>query len=98
MCLSLLHTLLGAPTLSRLLEAGPAQFNTSLASFSAVANEPPTKLMPPPVESVSQATIVMVPTLPAPAAVPPTATPESVATGVSLHSFVLQYLRKDFYL
>ncbi|XP_066470496.1 bromodomain-containing protein 8 isoform X3 [Tiliqua scincoides] len=70
----------GAPTLSRLLEAGPAQFTTSLASFSAVASEPPVKLLPPPVESVSQATIVMVPTLPAPAAVPPTATPESVAT------------------
>ncbi|XP_044307009.1 bromodomain-containing protein 8 isoform X2 [Varanus komodoensis] len=70
----------GAPTLSRLLEAGPAQFTTSLASFSAVASEPPAKLLPPPVESVSQATIVMVPTLQAPAAVPPAATPENVAT------------------
>nr|XP_020645775.1 bromodomain-containing protein 8 isoform X5 [Pogona vitticeps] len=70
----------GAPTLSRLLEAGPAQFTTSLASFSAVASEPPAKLLPPPVESVSQATLVMVPTLQAPAAVPPAATPESVAT------------------
>uniref|UniRef100_A0A670HRT2 Bromodomain containing 8 n=1 Tax=Podarcis muralis TaxID=64176 RepID=A0A670HRT2_PODMU len=70
----------GAPTLSRLLEAGPAQFTTSLASFSAVASEPPGKLLPPPVESVSQATLVMVPTLQAPAAVPPAATPESVAT------------------
>ncbi|KAJ6667818.1 hypothetical protein lerEdw1_016139 [Lerista edwardsae] len=70
----------GAPTLSRLLEAGPAQFTTSLASFSAVASEPPVKLLPPPVESVSQATIVMVPTLPTPAAVPPAATPESVVT------------------
>ncbi|XP_053145579.1 bromodomain-containing protein 8 isoform X3 [Hemicordylus capensis] len=74
----------GAPTLSRLLEAGPAQFTTSLASFSAVASEPPAKLLPPPVESVSQATIVMVPTLPAPAAVLPAATPESVATGFHL--------------
>ncbi|KAH0629941.1 hypothetical protein JD844_012435 [Phrynosoma platyrhinos] len=70
----------GAPTLSRLLEAGPTQFTTSLASFSAVASEPPAKLLPPPVESVSQATLVMVPTLQAPAAVPPAATPESVAT------------------
>nr|XP_034961780.1 bromodomain-containing protein 8 isoform X9 [Zootoca vivipara] len=70
----------GAPTLSRLLEAGPAQFTTSLASFSTVASEPPGKLLPPPVESVSQATLVMVPTLQAPAAVPPAATPESVAT------------------
>nr|XP_028574368.1 bromodomain-containing protein 8 isoform X5 [Podarcis muralis] len=74
----------GAPTLSRLLEAGPAQFTTSLASFSAVASEPPGKLLPPPVESVSQATLVMVPTLQAPAAVPPAATPESVATGFHL--------------
>ncbi|XP_063148117.1 bromodomain-containing protein 8-like isoform X3 [Candoia aspera] len=70
----------GAPTLSRLLEAGPAQFTTSLASFSAVASEPPAKLLPPPIESVSQATIVMVPALQAPPAVPPAATPESVAT------------------
>ncbi|KAM3846417.1 bromodomain-containing protein 8 isoform 1-T1 [Vipera latastei] len=70
----------GAPTLSRLLEAGPAQFTSSLASFSAVASEPPAKLLPPPIESVSQATIVMVPTLQAPPAVPPAATPESVAT------------------
>nr|XP_023966565.1 bromodomain-containing protein 8 isoform X3 [Chrysemys picta bellii] len=70
----------GAPTLSRLLEAGPAQFTTPLASFSAVASEPPAKLLPPPVESVSQATIVMMPTLSAPSVVPPTATPESVVT------------------
>ncbi|XP_039190034.1 bromodomain-containing protein 8 isoform X3 [Crotalus tigris] len=70
----------GAPTLSRLLEAGPAQFTSSLASFSAVASEPPAKLLPPPIESVSQATIVMVPTLQAPPAVPSAATPESVAT------------------
>ncbi|XP_060096112.1 bromodomain-containing protein 8 isoform X5 [Heteronotia binoei] len=74
----------GAPTLSRLLEAGPAQFTTSLASFSAVTSEPPAKLLPPPVESVSQTTIVTVPTLPAPAAVPPTAAPESVASGFHL--------------
>ncbi|XP_054834086.1 bromodomain-containing protein 8 isoform X3 [Eublepharis macularius] len=70
----------GAPTLSRLLEAGPAQFTTSLASFSAVTSEPPAKLLPPPVESMSQTTIVTVPTLPAPTAVPPTATPESVVS------------------
>ncbi|XP_062977084.1 bromodomain-containing protein 8 isoform X6 [Elgaria multicarinata webbii] len=70
----------GAPTLSRLLEAGPTQFTTSLASFSAVASEPPAKLLPPPVESVSQATLVMVPTLQAPPAATPAATPESVAT------------------
>ncbi|XP_015267998.1 PREDICTED: bromodomain-containing protein 8 isoform X3 [Gekko japonicus] len=70
----------GGPTLSRLLEAGPAQFTTSLASFSAVTSEPPAKLLPPPVESVSQTTIVTVPTLPASAAVPPTATSESVAS------------------
>ncbi|XP_074816203.1 bromodomain-containing protein 8 isoform X3 [Natator depressus] len=70
----------GAPTLSRLLEAGPAQFTTPLASFSAVASEPPAKLLPPPVESVSQATIAMMPTLSAPSVVPPAATPESIAT------------------
>ncbi|XP_062977082.1 bromodomain-containing protein 8 isoform X4 [Elgaria multicarinata webbii] len=74
----------GAPTLSRLLEAGPTQFTTSLASFSAVASEPPAKLLPPPVESVSQATLVMVPTLQAPPAATPAATPESVATGFHL--------------
>uniref|UniRef100_A0A8D0GH03 Bromodomain containing 8 n=1 Tax=Sphenodon punctatus TaxID=8508 RepID=A0A8D0GH03_SPHPU len=66
----------GAPTLSRLLEAGPAQFTTPLASFSAVASEPQAKLLPAPVESVSQAAIVMMPALPA----PPAATPESIAT------------------
>uniref|UniRef100_A0A8C0U612 Bromodomain containing 8 n=1 Tax=Cyanistes caeruleus TaxID=156563 RepID=A0A8C0U612_CYACU len=70
----------GAPTLSRLLEAGPAQFTSPLASFSAVASEPPAKLLPPPVEPVSQATIVMMPTLSAPAVVPPAAAPESIAT------------------
>ncbi|XP_038269821.1 bromodomain-containing protein 8 isoform X6 [Dermochelys coriacea] len=70
----------GAPTLSRLLEAGPAQFTTPLASFSAVASEAPAKLLPPPVESVSQATIAMMPTLSAPSVVPPAATPQSVAT------------------
>ncbi|KAJ7397385.1 bromodomain-containing protein 8 isoform X1 [Pitangus sulphuratus] len=70
----------GAPTLSRLLEAGPAQFTSPLASFSAVASEPPAKLLPPPVEPVSQATIVMMPTLSAPSVVPPAAAPESVAT------------------
>lgn len=82
---SLLYSLLGAPTLSRLLEAGPAQFTTPLASFSAVASEPPAKLLPPPVEAVSQATIVMMPTLSAPSVVPPAATPESVATGAFLN-------------
>ncbi|XP_031453971.1 bromodomain-containing protein 8 isoform X1 [Phasianus colchicus] len=70
----------GAPTLSRLLEAGPAQFTSPLASFSAVASEPPAKLLPPPVEPVSQATIVMMPTLSAPSVVPPAAAPESVVT------------------
>ncbi|XP_014803645.1 PREDICTED: bromodomain-containing protein 8 isoform X4 [Calidris pugnax] len=70
----------GAPTLSRLLEAGPAQFTSPLASFSAVASEPPAKLLPPPVEPVPQATIVMMPTLSAPSVVPPAAAPESVAT------------------
>lgn len=77
------YSLLGAPTLSRLLEAGPAQFTSPLASFSAVASEPPAKLLPPPVEPVSQATIVMMPTLSAPAVVPPAAAAESVATGAS---------------
>ncbi|XP_061216257.1 bromodomain-containing protein 8 isoform X3 [Neopsephotus bourkii] len=70
----------GAPTLSRLLEAGPAQFTSPLASFSAVASEPPAKLLPPPVEPVSQATIVMMPALSAPSVVPPAAAPEGVAT------------------
>ncbi|KAG8506552.1 Bromodomain-containing protein 8, partial [Galemys pyrenaicus] len=69
----------GAPTLSRLLEAGPTQFSTPLASFTTVASEPPVKLVPPPVESVPQATIVMMPTLQAPSSAPAVSTPESVA-------------------
>lgn len=69
----------GAPTLSRLLEAGPTQFSTPLPSFTTVASEPPVKLVPPPVESVSQATIVMMPALPAPSSAPAVSTPESVA-------------------
>lgn len=69
----------GAPTLSRLLEAGPTQFTTPLPSFTTVASEPPVKLVPPPVESVSQATIVMMPALPAPSSAPAVSTPESVA-------------------
>ncbi|KAM7142559.1 bromodomain-containing protein 8 isoform 5-T5 [Molossus nigricans] len=69
----------GAPTLSRLLEAGPTQFTTPLASFTTVASESPVKLVPPPVESVSQATIVMMPALPAPSSAPAVSTPESVA-------------------
>ncbi|XP_021568682.1 bromodomain-containing protein 8 isoform X2 [Carlito syrichta] len=69
----------GAPTLSRLLEAGPTQFTTPLASFTTVTSEPPVKLVPPPVESVSQATIVMMPALPAPSSAPVVSTPESVA-------------------
>ncbi|XP_036753287.2 bromodomain-containing protein 8 isoform X2 [Manis pentadactyla] len=68
----------GAPTLSRLLEAGPTQFTSPLASFTTVASEPPVKLVPPPVESVSQATIVMMPALPAPSSAPAVSTPESV--------------------
>ncbi|XP_060034744.1 bromodomain-containing protein 8 isoform X9 [Erinaceus europaeus] len=69
----------GAPTLSRLLEAGPTQFTTPLASFTTVASEPPVKLVPPPVESVSQATIVMMPALPAPSSAPAVSTSETVA-------------------
>ncbi|XP_015852101.1 bromodomain-containing protein 8 isoform X2 [Peromyscus maniculatus bairdii] len=69
----------GAPTLSRLLEAGPTQFSTPLPSFTAVASEPPVKLGPPPGESVSQATIVMMPALPAPSSAPAVSTPDSVA-------------------
>ncbi|XP_021070393.1 bromodomain-containing protein 8 isoform X2 [Mus pahari] len=69
----------GAPTLSRLLEAGPTQFTTPLPSFTTVASEPPVKLVPPPVESVSQATIVMMPALPAPSSAPAVSTSESVA-------------------
>ncbi|XP_075825131.1 bromodomain-containing protein 8 isoform X4 [Microtus pennsylvanicus] len=69
----------GAPTLSRLLEAGPTQFTTPLPSFTTVASEPPVKLVPPPVESVSQATIVMMPALPTPSSAPAGSTPESVA-------------------
>nr|XP_010969979.1 bromodomain-containing protein 8 isoform X1 [Camelus bactrianus] len=66
-------------SLSRLLEAGPTQFTTPLASFTTVASEPPVKLVPPPIESVSQATIVMMPALPAPSSAPAVSTPESVA-------------------
>lgn len=83
------YSLVGAPTLSRLLEAGPAQFTSPLASFSAVASEPPAKLLPPPVEPVSQATIVMMPTLSAPSVVPPAAAPESVVTGACLNGALI---------
>ncbi|XP_052597811.1 bromodomain-containing protein 8 isoform X2 [Peromyscus californicus insignis] len=70
----------GAPTLSRLLEAGPTQFSTPLPSFTTAASEPPVKLVPaPPVESVSQATLVMMPALPAPSSAPAVSTPDSVA-------------------
>ncbi|XP_040200308.1 bromodomain-containing protein 8 isoform X7 [Rana temporaria] len=59
----------GAPTLSRLLEAGPAHFATSLASFSApAASESPSKSLLTPIES--QATIIMMSALPMTAAVP----------------------------
>ncbi|XP_077328488.1 bromodomain-containing protein 8 isoform X4 [Lithobates pipiens] len=61
----------GAPTLSRLLEAGPAHFATSLASFSApAASESPSKSLLTPIES--QATIIMMSALPMTAAVPVT--------------------------
>ncbi|CAI9604467.1 unnamed protein product [Staurois parvus] len=59
----------GAPTLSRLLEAGPAHFATPLASFSApAASESPSKSLLTPIES--QATIIMMSALPMTAAVP----------------------------
>ncbi|XP_063303328.1 bromodomain-containing protein 8 isoform X4 [Pelobates fuscus] len=61
----------GAPTLSRLLEAGPAHFATPLASFSAAAtSESPSKSLLTPIES--QATIVMMSAMPITAAVPVT--------------------------
>ncbi|XP_072257165.1 bromodomain-containing protein 8 isoform X3 [Pyxicephalus adspersus] len=61
----------GAPTLSRLLEAGPAHFATPLASFSApAASESPSKSLLTPIES--QATIIMMSALPMTAAVPVT--------------------------
>lgn len=77
--LTLCTSLSGAPTLSRLLEAGPTQFTTPLPSFTTVASEPPVKLVPPPVESVSQATIVMMPALPAPSSAAAVSTSESGA-------------------
>ncbi|XP_053321606.1 bromodomain-containing protein 8 isoform X4 [Spea bombifrons] len=61
----------GAPTLSRLLEAGPTHFATPLATFSAAAaatNESPSKSLLTPIES--QATIVMMSALPMATAVP----------------------------
>lgn len=61
-------TLLGAPTLSRLLEAGPAHFATPLASFSAATSDSPSKSLLTPIES--QATIIMMSALPMTAAVP----------------------------
>ncbi|XP_044136552.1 bromodomain-containing protein 8 isoform X3 [Bufo gargarizans] len=60
----------GAPTLSRLLEAGPAHFTAPLASFSAATSELPSKSLLTPVES--QATIIMMSALPMTAAVPGT--------------------------
>uniref|UniRef100_H3BCD5 Bromodomain-containing protein 8 n=1 Tax=Latimeria chalumnae TaxID=7897 RepID=H3BCD5_LATCH len=49
----------GAPTLSRLLEAGPAQFNPPLTSFSAVASDPQVKPTQTPLESKSQAAVAI---------------------------------------
>ncbi|KAM3925123.1 bromodomain-containing protein 8 isoform 3-T3 [Leptodactylus fuscus] len=60
----------GAPTLSRLLEAGPAHFAAPLASFSATTSESPSKSLLTPIES--QATIIMMSALPMTAAVPVT--------------------------
>ncbi|KAM8973261.1 bromodomain-containing protein 8 [Pelodytes ibericus] len=61
----------GAPTLSRLLEAGPAHFAAPLASFSTAAvSESPSKSLLTPIES--QETIVMMSALPMTAAVPVT--------------------------
>uniref|UniRef100_A0A6I8PTP1 Bromodomain-containing 8 n=1 Tax=Xenopus tropicalis TaxID=8364 RepID=A0A6I8PTP1_XENTR len=60
----------GAPTLSRLLEAGPAHFAAPHASFSTAANESPSKSLLAPIES--QATIVMMSALPMTPSVPVT--------------------------
>ncbi|KAG8439340.1 hypothetical protein GDO86_005532 [Hymenochirus boettgeri] len=60
----------GAPTLSRLLEAGPAHFASTHATFSAASSESPSKAMLAPLES--QATIVMMSALPMPTTVPVT--------------------------
>ncbi|XP_068133103.1 bromodomain-containing protein 8 isoform X2 [Hyperolius riggenbachi] len=61
----------GAPTLSRLLEAGPAHFAAPLASFSAAAaSESPSKSLLTPIDS--QATIIMMSALPMTADVPVT--------------------------
>ncbi|XP_075456865.1 bromodomain-containing protein 8 isoform X6 [Ascaphus truei] len=80
----------GAPTLSRLLEAGPAHFAAPLASFSAAASESPCKPLLTPIES--QATIVMMSALPMTAAVPVTqqegsgSAPDPHTVTVSMHS------------
>ncbi|KAM4675388.1 bromodomain-containing protein 8 isoform 2-T2 [Discoglossus pictus] len=58
----------GAPTLSRLLEAGPAHFAAPLTSFSAATSEPPAKPLLTPLES--QATIVMMSALPMTTTIP----------------------------
>ncbi|XP_066447463.1 bromodomain-containing protein 8 isoform X3 [Eleutherodactylus coqui] len=68
----------GAPTLSRLLEAGPAHFATPLASFSATTSEPSSKSLLTPIES--QATIIMMSALPMTAAVPVTQQEDSEST------------------
>ncbi|KAG8578519.1 hypothetical protein GDO81_010519 [Engystomops pustulosus] len=68
----------GAPTLSRLLEAGPAHFAAPLASFSAAPSESPSKSLLTPLES--QATIIMMSALPMTAAVPVTQQEDSEIT------------------
>ncbi|XP_018111569.1 bromodomain-containing protein 8 isoform X2 [Xenopus laevis] len=60
----------GAPTLSRLLEAGPAHFAAPHISFSAAATESSSKSLLAPIES--QATIVMMSALPMTPAAPVT--------------------------
>ncbi|XP_056430647.1 bromodomain-containing protein 8 isoform X2 [Hyla sarda] len=68
----------GAPTLSRLLEAGPAHFAAPLASFSAATSESPSKSLLTPIES--QATIIMMSALPMTAAVPVTQQEDNEST------------------
>ncbi|XP_043925432.1 bromodomain-containing protein 8 isoform X3 [Protopterus annectens] len=48
----------GAPTLSRLLEAGPTQFSPQLASYPSVSSESVVKPGQPSIESVSQPTVM----------------------------------------
>ncbi|XP_029439170.1 bromodomain-containing protein 8 isoform X2 [Rhinatrema bivittatum] len=83
----------GAPTLSRLLETGPAQFSTPLPSFSAISCDSPANSSLPPLESVSQPTMLMMPASAAP--VTPLETCTSITSVSDPHTMTVSVDNSD---